>query len=206
MLDLLKRKAGLAEHSELTSKVLAQHCAFTLFGLPEDDDAAKLKCYVDTLRNLILLSDKLETLPTLVCARVRRFVKANPGILPPNTLAKSAVVSVGKPAKEVGWATCYTNTSCRTGLVPSRDGLAPPPSLSNWSMFPEMSSDASELMIPPPPPPPSTTATRRWNTTSNFNSWKKQRQTLPRMSGFGPFAPVKIMPSKLSAALSIHYS
>ncbi len=96
---LLKRKAGLTGHSELMPEDMAQQCAVALFGLTEDE--AKVKHYIDTVRNLIQLSDKLESLPAVVCTRVRRFLKANPGILPSSTSAKTAILLVNKPANKL---------------------------------------------------------------------------------------------------------
>ncbi len=77
------------------------------------------------------LSDKLESLPAVVCARVRRFVEVSPAILPSCTPVNAAVVSVGKQAKKISWATSHTNVNLRTGPMQSKDSRIPPPPLSS---------------------------------------------------------------------------
>ncbi len=164
VLGLLRHKAGLTEQSKLTSENLVRQSAFAFFGLAEDE--TKVKCHIDIVRNLIQLSDKLEALPSVVCVQLRRFLKANPGILPSGTPAKTAVISIDEPGRMVSWSPCHMNVNRRTGPARSQDNRTPLPSQSNWSMFREMSSEASEWMITPPP---TATATRRRN-TSNFST------------------------------------
>ncbi len=121
------------------------------------------------------LSDKLEPLPAVVCAQVHRSFRNSPSSIP----AKTSATRVDKKVKKGTWITCHTKVILRAG---------PLPPLSKWSMFPEISLDASEWIIAPPP---SATANRR-RYTSSFIFWKKQRRAASKTGIFGFLAPLSV--------------
>lgn len=127
LVSLLHKIAANSAETRMSPAALARCLAVAVFGLP--DDAEAMGHYIDTLTNLIELSEELETLPAAVYKQVRGFLKSKLGSSPARfaadrlTDAETECTASGTPlivdrsAMKRSWDTCQVNVDIKRAEI-----------------------------------------------------------------------------------------